>query len=355
MKIAVACGGTGGHILPGVVTAKELERRGHDVRLWLSGRDVEGVSAADWTGARRYVAGCGLPAGFSLRSIYSAFILMRGVIQACRLMRTDRPNAVLAMGSYAGAAPVLAARMLGVPVLLHESNAIPGRANLFLSRFAKCVGIHFPEAATYFKHTRCVTVGFPLRMLESKPLNCAELETGNFTLLVMGGSQGAVFLNNRVVNVLQKLKEAGKNIQSIHLCGKANEQLIINEYSKRGLRGLVRGFWSDMGAAYATCDLAICRAGAATCAELAATGTPALLVPLPSAMMNHQEANARALEKCGGVDVCLQADLTEDYLFSYLSRFIDDAALLEPRAQSLRNAGGYDGVSRLADLVEQSI
>ena len=353
MKIAVACGGTGGHILPGVVTAGELERRGHNVVLWLSGRDVEAVSAADWKGARRYVPGCGLPSGLSLRSFYALFILLRGVFQAYRIMRLDPPEVVLAMGSYAGAAPVLAARMLGIPVVLHESNAVPGRANLLLARFARCVGIHFSEAAAYFRQGRCVTVGFPLRPLESVPLDCTELEKDCFTLLVMGGSQGAVFLNDAVIGVLQRLKDAGKRIQTIHLCGKANESVVAEAYGKHGLRGLVRGFWPDMGAAYAACDMALCRAGAATCAELAATGTPALLVPLPSAMMNHQEANARALEKCGGVDVCRQTDLTVDYLFAYLSRFIDNAAALEIRAESLRNADGYAGAVRLADLVEQ--
>lgn len=355
MKVAVACGGTGGHIIPGIETARELERRGHSVTVWLSGRDVEHNSSVDWQGVRRYVPGSGFPAGISLRTVHSALRLFSGIMTARRLLRKDRPDLLLAMGSYAGVAPALAARMCRIPYLLHEANAVPGRANLMLARHATHVALHFEAAAAWFKHTPCTVTGFPLRKLNSEPLALPEASRGDFTLLVTGGSQGARFLNNITVQALCCLRQQGLKLQVLHLCGVCNEAEVNAEYKRNGLTGWVKGYWSDMGALYAAADFAVCRAGAATCAELALTGTPALLVPLPSAMLNHQEANARAIVAGGGADLCLQADLTPEYLCVYLSAIIKNRNELVTRSERMKAAACSGAAGRLADLIEAQL
>ena len=196
MNIAIACGGTGGHIFPGVATAEVLKKRGHSVTLWLAGRDVESGSTAGWDGSVIFVRSAGFPSGFSFRALAVACRLAVAFFQCRSRMKSNRPDVLLAMGSYASVGPVLAARTLGVPVVLHEANAIPGRAIVFLSRFAEAVALAFKEATPYLKHQRVVVTGFPVRSdLAAGRFDDSVLKPGVFTVLVMGGSQGARRLN----------------------------------------------------------------------------------------------------------------------------------------------------------------
>ena len=150
MNIAVACGGTGGHIFPGLATARVLQARGHAVTLWLAGRDVEACSVADWPGATVHIRASGFPSGLSLRSVASVWRMAAAVATAWRRLRETQPDVLLCMGSYASVGPCLAARMLGIPVVLHEANAVPGRAISLLVRFASRVAVGFDEARPWF-------------------------------------------------------------------------------------------------------------------------------------------------------------------------------------------------------------
>lgn len=356
MNIAIACGGTGGHIFPGVATAKELRDRGYKVKLWLAGKDIEAPALRDWTGETVTVDAEGLPAGFSLRSVRASMRLL-GAVAACRaLMQQSRPDVVLGMGSYASVGPVLAAVRLHIPVVLHEANVVPGRAIQLLSRWAKMVAVSFEETRAYLPRRPITVTGMPVRPeLERTAQRGRTTRTATepWAILVMGGSRGAKRLNEVVSAALVRLHQKGYSLRVVHLTGVADEQTVRRLYDQAQLPHEVRAFANDMATVYSAVDFAICRAGAATCAELALMGLPALLVPYPFATRDHQMFNARALEKAGAADVVRERDLSEDWLVGYLAEHFErpDRWLQMARAMSAR--GTPRAARALADVVEQ--
>ncbi len=351
MNVAVACGGTGGHTFPGVATAQALVRRGHAVTLWLGGRDVESLSAGSWVGPVRRVRASGLGAG-PIAIPRAGLSFVRAVRASLRYLRADRPDVMLAMGSYASVGPVLAARWLRIPVVLHEANAVPGKALRLLSRHAAAVGVGFPSAAAAFRRTRVEVTGFPLRPEFAAGLDDAR-DRARFTFLVMGGSQGARVLNETVPEALGLLREtAPRPFRVIHLAGRADADRVRERYAARGIDAEVHPFLAEVWRAYGAADYAIARAGAATCAELAAAGLPALLVPYPHAAADHQTANAMALAAVGGVDVRAQSDLSSDGLAAHLADRMRDAGRLTAMRRALTAIAAPDADVRLARLVE---
>jgi UDP-N-acetylglucosamine--N-acetylmuramyl-(pentapeptide) pyrophosphoryl-undecaprenol N-acetylglucosamine transferase len=354
INVAVACGGTGGHIFPGLATAQELTRRGHRVTLWLSGRDVESSSVSGWGGLVEHIRAAGFPSGVSIQSAFSAFRLCGAVVSATVRMARRRPDVLLAMGSYASVGPALAARILGVPVVLHEANAIPGRAIALLARFAKAVGITFAEAEKLLRCRRIVCTGLPVRSDFDRGCVSGERLPDLFTVLVMGGSQGAHRLNEVAAEAMRLLAQSGDPVQVIHLSGAADEGWLREGYERAGVPHRVHAFLKEMGMAYHACQLAVCRSGAASCMELALCGVPSLLVPLPSSMRGHQIANARAMERAGGADVILQEDLTAAGLADYIRNVRRSPAALESKRKTLRSVAVPDAAERLADVVVQA-
>ncbi|NLE67643.1 MAG: undecaprenyldiphospho-muramoylpentapeptide beta-N-acetylglucosaminyltransferase [Lentisphaerae bacterium] len=356
MKIAVACGGTGGHIFPGLATATTLKARGHDVTLWLAGMDIEGTAVKEWDGPVRTVAAQGMPRGFAMfRMLRSAIKLGRAMFACARLMRAERPDALLAMGSYASVPPVLAARTLGVPVVLHEANVIPGRAVRFLSRFASVIGVAFDESRPHLGRRRVVQTGMPLRRaLREAPPPAAPRAGGRFTVLVMGGSRGASALNRHVTGALALLKAQGRDVAAIHLAGKADADEVRAAYALAHVPAEVHTFLHDMAGAYARADIAICRAGSSTCAELCHCGVASILVPYPHATNDHQAANARVLERGGAAAVLLEGSLSADSLAGLVRDWQSDPERIERMRMAARRAMMPNADRRLAELVEQA-
>lgn len=354
MEIAVACGGTGGHIFPGLAVAEVLRDRGHEVTLWLGGKQVEGVSVAEWNGPVVTVCAAGFPSGVSFRSLCAAFRLLRSIGECRRRMRTHPPDVLLAMGSYASVGPVLAARGLRVPVVLHESNAVPGRAVRFLSRWAVVVALGFDEAREQIRHAHRVVTGFPLRRSLAVGASPDKAETDRFTVLVTGGSQGAHALNETAATALVRLHEAGIPLHVIHLAGSRDDVHIRDVYAKAGVSHQVYGFLKEMGAAYRVADVALTRAGAATCAELQSFALPAVLVPYPFARNDHQTANANALVRSGGALVRRQEELTVEWLCDFVASVHADPERLASMKQALRAGATVDAAATLATLVENT-
>ena len=350
MQVGIACGGTGGHVFPGLAVGRELRGRGHGVTLWVSGRGVEDASLDGWDGEVCCVPACGLPGHLSPGAITSAFSMIKAVARARRLMRKAPPDVFLGMGSYASVGPVLAARSLRVPVVLHEANAVPGRAVSFLSRVAQIVAVGFDEAGVGLAAPTRVT-GFPLRETFRSDRAPASHET--FTLLVTGGSQGAHRLNETASEAVGLLKGRGRSIRVFHLTGKADESMVRERYAAQGVDAAVDAFRSDIAQLYRSADLAITRAGAATCAELAATGLPALLVPLPSARRDHQRANADALERVGAARVVDERELSPDLLADYIDGVADDDELRARMAGAMKEHACPNATAVVADLVEE--
>ncbi len=322
-RFAVACGGTGGHVFPGVAAAKALKARGNDVALILSGRAVEGARPDGWDGAVILVP-CRPPRWRNpVHAASSLFSLARAFSLALVRLRRFRPQALLAMGSYTSVPPVLAARILRIPVILHEANAIPGVAVSRLCRAASAVCLAFDQAAAHLPDsTTTINTGMPVRdgIAGADPGRYAD--TSRFTILVMGGSQGAQKLNKIVADAVALLDldpaEAGV-LRFIHLAGAKNEAAVRASYSEiRSIPIEVIGFSNEMGRLYAASQFCISRAGASSCFELALCGLPALLVPLPGLARDHQTANAKAMHSDGACDFEPQAELTPEKLAGYI-------------------------------------
>lgn len=350
MNIYVACGGTGGHIFPGLATAQELRSRGHSVTLWLAGRDVEAASIDGWNGNTISMQAARFPSGVSLQSIVAVVRILKVIFVAWSKMRKMPPDVVLAMGSYTSVGPVIAARMCHIPVVLHEANAIPGKAISFLSRFAASIGITFPSAAEYLDKNKTALTGFPLR----NTLNKIEHLKGNqFTLLVMGGSQGAHVLNETLPEAIENLQKQGRSLQIIHLAGMRDADAVEERYKSANITAEVHAFAKDMASIYVRSDFAVARAGAASCTELAICGVPALLVPLPTSAKNHQMLNAMAMAKQGGMAVQCQQDMTVEWIVNYLKNLIENRDQIESMRTKLEDTAIANGAELLANLVEK--
>lgn len=356
MNIAVACGGTGGHIFPGLATAEELMDRGHSVTLWVAGKGTESAALASWTGPKVKLAASGFESRLNLRSIGTAWSLWKAGSEGRRIMRENPPDVLLAMGSYASVGPILAALRMKVPVVLHEANVVPGRAIRLFSRKAAAVGITFEGSSYYLKRANLVQTGMPIRRdlvmaAETRPTRAFRPDA--VTVLVMGGSAGAQRLNREAPPALIQAARTLPGLRVIHLTGRGNEGAVAAVYQSAGLTADVRPFTQDMAEIYSAADFAICRSGAATCAELSVFGLPALLVPYPHAVANHQWANAEAMEKAGAADLVADADLTAGWLLEYLLARLRDPAKREQMSKAARARVQHRASAALADLVER--
>jgi UDP-N-acetylglucosamine--N-acetylmuramyl-(pentapeptide) pyrophosphoryl-undecaprenol N-acetylglucosamine transferase len=363
--VLVASGGTGGHLYPAIALADELVRRRASMRIAFvgagrrAGRDAAVEHGFEW----HTVPGRGMPRGGALGLVPFAWDLLRGVLASRKLVRRLRPDVAIGFGNYASVAPLYAAYRRRVPIVIHEANAVPGRANRLLARYANAVAVHFAEAGEALKDRatgRIETVGMPVRaaILEPPDPHAARraygLDEGTFTLLVVGGSQGAARLNEVVCEALAQLERLELPVQVIHLCGRGHDEPVRRAYETHRVAHAVHAFEADMARAYAAADCALCRAGAATLAELAATSTPSLLVPYPFATEGHQAKNADAVARAGAARVVPQQELGAAVLVEYV-RQMQDAQTREAMSRHAHRIAHPDAAQRLADLVEEYI
>jgi len=349
LHIAIACGGTGGHIFPGLATARVLRERGHHVTLWLAGKDGENTALQGWEGRIVTIPSEGFQFG-ALRSVLTVLRIVRAVFRCWRIKLRHQPDIVLAMGSYASIGPCLAARLHGIPYVLHEANAVPGRAVRLLAKHACAIAICFEETRYHLKGMNAVSAGMPLRP-EIKPSGLRP-SSSDFHLLVMGGSLGAHAINEMVSEAVCAL--ADSRVSVTHLTGLADEKSVADRYRAAGVNAEVHAFTHDMAPLYEKSALAVCRSGASTCAELGVFALPALLIPYPHAASDHQTANARALEKFGAADVIQQNAMTVEWLKGYLAEQIKDPSRLEKmRARSAARNVPLNADAILAGVVEE--
>jgi UDP-N-acetylglucosamine--N-acetylmuramyl-(pentapeptide) pyrophosphoryl-undecaprenol N-acetylglucosamine transferase len=349
LHIAIACGGTGGHIFPGLATARVLRERGHHVTLWLAGKGGEDTAVQGWEGRIVTIPSEGFQFG-AFRSVLTALRIVRAVFRCWRIMLRHQPDVVLAMGSYASIGPCFAARLHGIPYILHEANAVPGRAVRMLAPKARAIAICFEETRYHLKGLPAVSAGMPLRP-EIKP-SALRPQSSDFDLLVMGGSLGAHAINEMVSEAVCALKNPA--VRVTHLTGVADEKTVAERYRSAGVKASVQAFTHDMVSLYEKASLAICRSGASTCAELGVFSLPALLVPYPHAASDHQTANARALEKFGAADVVQQSAMTVAWLKEYLVAQINDPSRLEKMsARSAARKVPLNAADILAGVVEE--
>ena len=305
LRIILTTGGTGGHIFPALAVAEALRRKHPDAEILfiggLYGPEKELVEKAG-------IAFVGLPVrgfiGRGLKALSALASMSTGIGQAMNVVREFRPHAVMGFGGYAAFAAVFAAWLLRCPCALHEQNAIAGQANRILGKLVRRICLSWPQPPenASFPAERCVFTGNPIRS-GIAALGEGKEREGGPSLLVMGGSLGARAINELVVGMLPELRAAG--ISLVHQTGKGEYENVRAAYLAAGYTeaeadATVRPFIHDMAAAYRDCDLALCRAGATSMAELAATGTPAVFLPFPQAAHDHQTENARTMQEAGG-------------------------------------------------------
>lgn len=336
--IAIACGGTGGHLFPGLAVGYELLRRGCAVQLLISPKDVDQEAVKAAAGFEIIT----LPAVALQRGSRWAFLrgFVKSYLAARQQFKGRVPQAALAMGGFTSVPPVLAARRLGAKTFLHESNTIPGRANRVLSRWVEVAFTGFPETAARLKCRRTSNTGTPVRP-QFQPRDVAECRRAlGFApdrplVLVTGGSQGARGLNDLVLRALPLFAQSVPEWQWLHLTGAADVEHVRAAYAASQLTAVVQPFSTQMELALGAATAAVTRAGASSLAELAALQLPAVLVPLPTAADNHQLFNARAFVDAGAARLLEQNPATPEDLVRRLCELVTDDAVRSPMRAAL--------------------
>jgi UDP-N-acetylglucosamine--N-acetylmuramyl-(pentapeptide) pyrophosphoryl-undecaprenol N-acetylglucosamine transferase len=348
--VLIMAGGTGGHVFPALAVAEVLRRRACRV-VWLGTR--HGIEA-------RLVPAAGIPvewvrvAGLRGKSIGTWLLaplrLLRALGDALGAIRRARPDVVLGLGGFVAGPGGIAARLLGRPLVIHEQNAIAGVTNRILARFAHTVAEAFP--GSFGPITCAVAVGNPVRQaIEALTAGAAARAPREpRRLLVFGGSQGAAALNRLAPAALALLPPAERPAV-LHQTGRERREAVAAAYAALGMQADVREFIDDMAAAYAWADLAVSRSGALTVSELAAVGLPAVLVPFPTAVDDHQTRNARFLANRGAAVLLAEDGLTPERLAAELRNLLGrDARDLAAMAEAARRAAAPGAAERLADL-----
>jgi UDP-N-acetylglucosamine--N-acetylmuramyl-(pentapeptide) pyrophosphoryl-undecaprenol N-acetylglucosamine transferase len=326
--VAIACGGTGGHLFPGLAVAGQLKQHGCDVALLISPKDVDQQAVKSAHGMDIFT----LPAVGLQNRNYFSFVnsFVKSLFAARKIFRQRKPSAVLAMGGFTSAPPVFVAKDMGVKTFLHESNTIPGRANRFLARFVDEAFVGFPEAAARLKARKVTPTGTPVRP-QFQIRDAAEcrvalgLNAGRPVILVVGGSQGASGLNAMVLSALPLL--ARKNWQWLHLTGANDFEKVKSAYAALGVDAAVKPFLAEMDLALGAATAAVSRAGASSLAEIAAMRLPSLLVPFPAAADNHQFFNARIYAMSGASRLLEQRHSTPEKVAAILVELVEDSSV----------------------------
>lgn len=352
--LMVMAGGTGGHVYPALAVADALRARGWDV-FWLgtkNGLEARVVPAAGIDMV--WVSMGGVRGKGWLKKLLLPATLLLAFWQSLRAILQRRPDVVLGMGGYTAFPGGMMASLLGKPLVIHEQNSVGGLTNRVLACLAERVLTAFPKVFTHAHDKpipcRRVTtewVGNPVRTniaVAGKPEH-----TGALRLLVVGGSLGAQALNDLVPKALARLP-AEKRPAVVHQSGRQHLDILRANYAAAGVEADVRDYIEDMAAAYRACDFAICRAGAMTVAELACAGVPAVLVPFPFAVDDHQTGNAEFLAEAGAAWLIQQKDLTAEKLAALIAGL--DRGQLAAMAGKARALAKPDATARVADICE---
>ena len=276
--------------------------------------------------------------------------------QSISIIKRFSPHLVLGVGGYSAGPVCLAARLMGIPTAIHEQNSFPGLTNRMLCRIVDRVFISFEESRKYFPGGSLYLTGNPLR--EELLIEKKTYDKGNkkFTILVVGGSQGARAINRAFVASLEILKSKGEDPLSIHQTGETDYSQVVEAYRQRGLKGDIMPFIQDMAEAYHLADIVVSRAGATTVSELAALGKPSILIPYPHAANRHQEINARMLVQAGGAEMMLQEDLSGEGLAGILMKYMNSRRILRKMGAQAQKMGQGDAakdiVNQLVDMIK---
>ena len=357
MNAVIACGGTGGHLFPGIAVAEVLRERGHEVLLFVSEKEIDSLALSTRSQFRfEKLPTVGLPSIYS-PAIFGFIRRFTESLSRCRsIYQKFKPQIVLGMGGFTSTAPILAGRMRGISTLVHESNAIPGKANRLAGKMVRAVLLGFKEAAQFFPKVRTEITGTPIRNeLKRLDRQSARLKLGLqpdvTTMLVMGGSQGASGINQAMTKSLPLLREAA--LQVIHLSGSRDERLVAENYRRERIPAFVAAFHHHMEEVYSAADFAVARSGAASLAEIASFELPSILIPFPYAADDHQTRNAEIFARAGAAFVLKESELTPELLAQKIRDTIAHPEQLRRMSEKSAQLAPRDAANRVATTMEK--
>ncbi len=351
MRIIIAGGGTGGHVIPALAIAQQLKQQFDAEVLFIgTARGIE----------RRLVPQAGFPLELiqvgALKNVSlmtrakTMFDLPRAIAASSRMLTDFDPEVVIGVGGYASGPAMVAAIRRRLPTLAFEPNVVPGFANRLIARWVSAAAVHFEETCRYFPH--CKITGVPVR---SAFFAIAPKIGGAPTLLVFGGSQGARAINQAMTTSesLAGLRDRIPGLHVIHQTGLLDYDRVLAAYQRSGVSNEVHKFIDDMPGAFARADLLICRSGASTVGEITAAGKPAIFVPFPAAADDHQNVNARVLEHAGAAVVVEESKLDAAYLVDTIGALIGDSRRLQGMSAAAKSLSHPKAVEEIAEMVKQ--
>ncbi len=351
MKVLIAAGGTGGHIYPGIAVAKEIMRRDEnsEVRFVGTSRGLETKIVPANGFELSLINSAGLKNVGFVGKVKGLAVLPQSFLEARKLIKDFQPDAVIGAGGYVSGPVLLTGSLMRVPTLVMESNALPGFTNRKLAPFITKAALTFDEAVKFFGKKGIVT-GNPVRkeFFDIQP----KVRGEKVNILIFGGSQGARAINNAVVEALENLPHGKLNIT--HQTGEGDFENIRELYNRAGWGDVaeVKAYIADMVAEFAKSDLIICRAGATSCAELAAAGKASIMIPLPTAADDHQRKNAEALQNAGAAKMILQRDLSGENLAKEVIGLINAPEIITAMEKAAKKLAKADAAEVTVDLIE---
>ncbi|HHB75862.1 MAG TPA: undecaprenyldiphospho-muramoylpentapeptide beta-N-acetylglucosaminyltransferase [Desulfobulbus sp.] len=357
MRLIITGGGTGGHLFPALAVAEGIGKRdpGSEILFVGAGRRIDNQVLAEKGFARKVIKFSGIKGLGMSGFLHAASRLPLAIAQSFFLIRRFRPDLVFGVGGYVTGPVLAAAKLLRVPICIHEQNSVPGLANRLAGKLADRICISLPCQPSFAKEKTVVT-GNPVR--REIIAAASKKKTGHndpATILVLGGSQGARRVNELVLAAMKILQEEGSALRIIHQTGTTDEALIRKGYEERGIEAEVASFFSDMADVYGRADLVVSRAGATTLAELAVMGMPALLIPYPFAADDHQTTNGEYYVNGGGALMVQEKKLDGDGLAEEIRQLADNPEKLGKMAAAMGKMGRPEATDRIVDVCMQLV
>ena len=356
MKIVIAGGGSGGHLFPGVAVAEELKKRDgrNEVLFMGTEQGLEARVIPELGYPIRFVRAGGMRGKSTLQRFVAIMKLLHATWASLRFFRATRPDIVIGTGGYVSAAPVLAARMLGIPTLILEQNLVPGLANRLLANAADLIAVTYYDSMSSLPRHKTHLTGNPVRSSilsgrRERALDIFGLDSQRITVLVIGGSAGALRINEAVISALTMMLDIREHIQFVHQCGEKSFERVRKAYLNMGFRAMAAPFIREMAEAYAVADIVVSRAGATSLAEITALGRPAIIIPYPYAA-GHQSYNAQRLSDAGACVHIPDSELEGGVLTAEIRKLYGSEELRGEMRRAARGLGRVDAAGKVADL-----
>ena len=328
MNLIIAGGGTGGHLFPGIAVAEALMAQNKDAKVLFVGteRGIESREVPKAGFELSLIEVGGLKRVGIKKLVKTLFALPASILQSRRIVKDFKADAVIGVGGYASGPVVLAAALMGIPTAICEQNSVPGLTNKILAKFVTRIFASFSSSSSYFSKKKFRLVGNPVRNTFLEAANQERADVENDLVFIFGGSQGARPLNEQLPKVLADVKAKGVSLRVIHQAGKNDVDKVKARYQEQGIDAEVTPFIDDMVSVYQKARVVICRAGATSCAEVAALGVVPVLIPFPSATDDHQTLNAKDHEATGAAVLLPQSDIASRGAGVIAELMTDDAA-----------------------------